>query len=194
MASYPVRRKFTEREYLTIERAAEFKSEFLDGEIYAMSGATRPHGRLQRNLLIEVHTAVRDRGCEALGSDSRVRTSDRSYFYPDVAVFCGPERTTDHNRDTSTNPTVIFEVLSPSTEKYDRDVKFRHYRTIDSLTDYLLISQEQMYIEQYTRQPDGTWNRRDYWNPEEELKIESIGVAIPLARIYDQVEFPPAEN
>lgn len=194
MASYPVRRKFTEQEYLTIERAADYKSEFLDGEIYAMSGASKPHGRLQRNLIGELYAALRGGTCEVFTSDFRVRTSDHEYFYPDVSAFCGEARTTDRHDDTSTNPIVLFEVLSQSTEKYDRDVKFRHYGTIDSLTDYVLVSQEDMRIEQYTRQTNGTWNRRDYWNPEEELKIESIGVAIPLARIYDQVSFAPAEN
>jgi Uma2 family endonuclease len=194
MASYPVRRKFTEQEYLTVERAAEFKSEFLDGEMHAMSGASKPHGRLQRNLIGELYAALRGGKWEVFTSDFRVRTSDRVYFYPDVSVFCGEVRTTDRHDDTSTNPVVIFEVLSPSTEKYDRDVKFQHYRTIDSLADYVLVSQEEIRIEHYTRCADGTWNRRDYGSPQEELKIESIGVSIALDRIYDQAEFPPAEN
>jgi len=178
----------TEEEYLAIERAAEFKSEFLDGEMLSMVGASDRHVRLQRNLLIEVHIRVRDRGCEAIGSDGRVRVSDRAYFYPDVSVLCGSVRTLDQHRDNFVNPVAIFEVLSPSTEKYDRGLKFQRYRSIASLTDYILVSQEQMRIEQFTRRSDGTWTFRDYQSPDEEVKIDSLGVAIPLARIYDQVD------
>jgi Uma2 family endonuclease len=96
--------------------------------------------------------------------------------------------------DNLTNPAVIFEVLSPSTEKYDRGLKFQHYRTLDSLRDYILVNQEQARIEQFTRRPDGTWTFRDYQGPDEELKIDAIGVTIPLRRIYDRVSILPVTN
>ena len=182
MATHSIPR-LTEEEYLAIERAAEFKSEFLDGEMFAMAGASNRHGELQRNLIIEVHTRVRNRGRQAYGPDNRVRISERAYFYPDVSVYCGRPETTGQ-KDLLVNPVVVFEVLSPSTEKYDRGLKFQHYRSIASLTDYILVSQEEMRVEQFTRCPDGTWTFRDYQNPDEELKIESLGVAIPLAQIY----------
>ena len=134
VASQPIS-KLTEQEYLAIERAAESKSEFLDGEMFAMAGASSRHVLLQRNLLIEVHTAVRLHGRQAIGSDGRVRVSEHAYFYPDVSVFCGAVETTDQHDDNFINPVVIFEVLSPSTERYDRGVKFQRYRTIGSLTD-----------------------------------------------------------
>jgi Uma2 family endonuclease len=107
-------------------------------------------------------------------------------------VVCGKQQTTGAYRDLLVDPVAIFEVLSPSTEKYDRSVKSRLYRTIDSLRDYVLVSQEEIYIEHFTRPPNGVWTVRDYLGPDEELKMDSIGVAIPLRRVYDQVEIPPA--
>jgi Uma2 family endonuclease len=186
MATNPIP-KISEEQYLAIERAAEFKSEFLDGEMFAMAGTSNTHLLLQTNLIVEVHPAVRDRGCVALGSDSRVKVSSRAYFYPDVSVVCGELVSADEHDDTLLNPVVIFEILSPSTEKYDRGLKFQHYRTLASLRDYILVSQEQIRVEQFTRQPDGTWTFRDYQSLDEQLKIASIGVDIALQRIYDRV-------
>jgi Uma2 family endonuclease len=114
--------------------------------------------------------------------------------YPDVTVVCGEQQAFDEHDDILMNPVAIFEVLSPSTEKYDRGLKSRLYRSIDSLRDYVLVDQEQVRVEQYTRQADGTWTLRDYQSPDEELKIDSIGVAIPLQRIYRRVGIPPATD
>ncbi len=186
MASNPVV-KLTEDEYLAIERAAEFKSEFIDGEIFAMSGGTGPHADLLRNLLFTLTLASKNRGCRPFPSDLRVRISASQYTYPDVSVVCGKPQYADDKRDTLVNPVVILEVLSPSTEKYDRGLKFQHYRTIGSLTDYILVDQDQIRIEQYTRQADGTWMLRDYQKAEDELKIDSIGASIPLGSIYEYV-------
>ena len=191
MASNPLS-KLSEEQYLAIERAAEFKSEFVDGEMFAMAGTSNAHALIQRNLLGELYMALRGGACGPFGSDSRVRVPGRAYVYPDVAVVCGPQPTTGENRDILIDPVAIFEVLSPSTEKYDRTVKSRLYRTIDSLKEYILVSQEELYIEQLSRQPNGLWTIRDYVRPEEELKIDSIGVVIPLRRIYDQVDIAPA--
>jgi Uma2 family endonuclease len=112
--------------------------------------------------------------------------------YPHVSVVCGERQAVDEDDDVLIDPVAIFEVLSPSTEKYDRGLKFQLYRTIDSLNDYILVNQEQVRVEQYTRHADGTWTFRDYQSPGEELKIDSIGVAIPLRRIYDRVGVQPA--
>jgi Uma2 family endonuclease len=184
--------RLTEEQYLAIERAAEFKSEFVDGEMFAMSGGKNRHGRIQRNLIIELGLALEDSPCEPFGSDSRVKVSSRAYVYPDATVVCGQQQTVADDDDILVAPVAIFEVLSPSTEKYDRGLKSQLYRTIDSLKDYILVSQEQFFIEQFTRQPDGTWTLRDYQGPEEQLKIDSIGVAIPLRRIYRRVSISPA--
>ncbi|HXM40206.1 MAG TPA: Uma2 family endonuclease [Bryobacteraceae bacterium] len=193
MASNPVS-KLTEEEYLAIERAAELRSEFVDGEMFAMSGGTNRHGRIQRNLIGELYMGLRSGACEPFGSDSRVKVSSRAYVYPDVTVVCGERAAIEEDDDILTDPVAVFEVLSPSTEKYDRGLKFQLYRSIDSVKDYVLVNQEQVRIEQFTRQPDGTWILHDYLGRDETLTIDSIGVAIPLQRIYDKVATPPDTN
>ncbi|HTT60218.1 MAG TPA: Uma2 family endonuclease [Bryobacteraceae bacterium] len=191
MASNPVS-KISEDQYLVIERAAERKSEFLDGEMFAMSGGTNRHGRIQRNLLVELGLALQDGPCEPFGSDSRVKVSNRAYVYPDATVVCGGQQTVNDDDDILVNPVAVFEVLSPSTEKYDRGMKSRLYRSIASLQDYILVSHDELHVERFTRQPDGTWSLHDYQGPEDLLKIDSIGVAIPLRRIYRRAAILPA--
>ena len=192
MASNPVT-KISEEQYLAIDRAAEFRSEFVDGEMFAMSGGSLRHARLQRNLLFELQSPLRDTGCEAFTSDMRVRVpATRMYAYPDVTVICGKPVLADEQQDILLNPVVIFEVLSPTTEKYDRGLKFQHYRTIESLKDYILVDQNQVLVEQFTRQDDNTWTLRDYRLPDQELTIPSINVSLPVRRIYDRIELPGA--
>ncbi len=183
MASNPVP-KMTEEQYLAIERAAEFRSELLDGEMFAMAGGSNRYALLQSNLLGELYIALRDGACWPVGSDARVRISSQIYVYPDVSVVCEPQKTADEYDDYLVNPVAVFEVLSPSTAKYERGTKFQYYRTMDSLQDYVLVSQDQVRIEQFTRQPDGTWSLRDHLDFDDRLRIDSIGVAINLQRIY----------
>jgi Uma2 family endonuclease len=193
MASNPVSR-LTEEQYLAIERAAQFKSEFLNGEMFAMAGVSMQHSRIQTNLLVELSNRFQGSACEAFGSDFRVRVSSSGmYTYPDVSAVCGKPILADNHQDILLNPVVIFEVLSPSTESYDRGLKFQHYRTIESLKDYILVNQNRILIEQFIRRADNTWTLRDYPRPEDELKIDSIGVQIPLARIYERVEITPLD-
>lgn len=192
MASNPVT-KISEEQYLAIDRAAEFRSEFVDGEMFAMSGGSLRHARLQRNLLFELQSPLRDTGCEAFTSDMRVRVpATRMYAYPDVTVICGKPVLADEQQDILLNPVVIFEVLSPTTEKYDRGLKFQHYRAIESLKDYILVDQNQVLVEQFTRQDDNTWTLRDYRLADQELTIPSINVSLPVRRIYDRIELPGA--
>jgi len=187
MASNPVT-KVTEEEYLAIDRAAEMRSEFLEGEMIAMSGASMRHNRLQTNILGELYIALRGGHCHPFGSDFRVRVSPgRMYAYPDVIVVCGKAQLADDRQDILLNPTVIFEVLSPSTERYDRGVKSQYYRAIESLTDYILVDQDQVRIEQFTRSGT-TWTLRDYQQLEDQLSIDSIKVSLPLGLIYDGTE------
>jgi Uma2 family endonuclease len=183
--------KATEEEYLAFDRAAEFRHELLDGEIVERQGANLRHASLRMNLIGEVHTALRGTSCEVFGSDLRVRVSSRMYTYPDLTVVRGKPILADEREDILLNPKVIFEVLSPSTEYYDRGVKFRRYREIESLTDYILVDQDQTRIEQFTRGDAHTWTFRDYQAASEILLIESIGVSVPIARIYEGIEFPP---
>jgi Uma2 family endonuclease len=189
MASNPIT-KVTAEEYLAFDRAAEFRNELLDGEIVAMSGSSARHARLQINLAVGVETALGGTSCQALSADLRVRVSPRMYAYPDLTVVCGTLALADERQDILLNPKVIFEVLSPSTEYYDRGLKFQRYREIDSLTDYILVDQDQIRIEQFTRGDARTWTFRDYQSVGESLVIESIGVSVPLARIYERIEFP----
>jgi len=182
--------KVTEEQYLAMDRAAEFRSEFLDGEIIAMSGGSVRHSRLKLNLGGEFRTALRGTSCEAFDSDVRVRVSARTYTYPDLTVVCGKLMLADERQDVVLNPKVIFEVLSPSTEHFDRGIKLRRYREIESLTDYILVAQDQIRIEQYTRGDANTWTLHDYQRAEDVLQIPSIGVSVPLVAIYERIEFP----
>jgi Uma2 family endonuclease len=193
MASSPIT-KVTEEEYLALDRAAEVRSEFLDGEMWAMSGGSRWHSQLAINFGAELHSALRGGNCRVFNSDLRVRVMPRRmYAYPDLTVVCGKLLLADNQQDILLNPTVIIEVLSPSTEKYDRGVKFQYYRTIESLRDYILVSQDHLRIEQFTRGEMSTWTLRDYQAMEDQLKIQSIGAAVSLERIYDGVELPSPE-
>src|ERR1700728_214255 len=183
MASNPIT-KVTAEEYLAMDRAAEFRSEFLDGEIIAMSGGSPRHSRLKVRLVSQVYAVLRGTSCEVFDSDFRVRVSARMYTYPDLTVVCGDLELDAERGDNLLNPTAIFEVLSPSTEYYDRGVKLRRYREIESLQDYILVAQDEIRIEQYTRRDANTWTVRDYLHAEEVLAIPSIGVSVPLAAIY----------
>jgi Uma2 family endonuclease len=189
VASSPIT-KVTAEEYLALDRASEFRSEFFDGEIIAMSGGSARHSVLHVNLAGEVRDALRGTPCRAYNSELRVRVSPRMYTYPDFTIVCGKSVFADERQDILLNPAVIFEVLSPSTEYYDRGVKFQRYREIDSLTDYILVDQDQTRIEQFTRGDAGTWTLYDYQRADEALLIPSIGVSLPLAGIYEGIEFP----
>jgi Uma2 family endonuclease len=179
--------KLTEQQYLEIERSAEFRSEFLDGEMVAMSGASMEHAALQGNLYFELRTRLGGE-CRAFNSGLRVRVLSGFDAYPDVFVMCGEPRLADQEPDGVLNPVVIFEILSPSTEKYDRGLKFQHYRTIESLIEYVLVDPLQVRIEQFTRTAT-LWTFRDCQHLTEELVLDSIGIAIPLSRIYEGIEF-----
>ena len=189
MASNPIT-KISVEEYLALDRAAEFRSELLDGAMVAMSGGSARHSGLQINLAVTVQSALQGTSCQAFSSDLRVRVSPRMYTYPDLTVVCGKAALADERHDILLNPKVIFEVLSPSTENYDRGIKFRYYRSIESLQDYILVAQDQIRIEQYTRGEAHTWTLHDYQSSDETLRIESIGVSVALARIYERIEFP----
>ncbi len=189
MATHSVT-KLTEEQYLALDRAAEFKSEYFDGEMFAMSGGSMRHADLQSNLHGELFAALHNGECRVYGPDFRVRVSGRMYTYPDISVVCGTRLLADDSQDVLLNPIAIAEILSPSTETYDRGLKFQHYRTIASLQDYLLVDQNQVRIEQYTRQDNNLWTLRDYQSLDEEMTIASIGVSLSLRRIYDRVEFP----
>ena len=182
----------TPEQYLEIERAAEFKSEYYQGEMFAMAGAVRVHNLLAVNATREISEQLRKRPCETYSNDMRVHVPTTGlYTYPDVVVLCGKPAYLDHNQDTLLNPTVIVEVLSPSTEAYDRGRKFEHYRTIGSLRQYLLISSDRVHADLFTLQ-DGRWVLTSADGPEDALELESIGCRLAMADLYEKVEFEPA--
>jgi Uma2 family endonuclease len=184
----------TEEEYLRLERAAQTKSEYIDGQMYSMSGASFVHGLITGNLTAELGQRLRDKLCVVIPNDLRVRiTRRRFYTYPDVVVVCGVPSFTDDEQDTLLNPTVLIEVLSPSTEKRDRDFKLRHYRKIESLHEYVLVSQSEPLVQSYRRQPSGDWLLSEWEGLDGCCKIESIGAEVPLNEIYRQVTFEPGD-
>jgi Uma2 family endonuclease len=183
MASLPIPR-ITEEEYLRLDRAAETKSEFVDGEIFAMSGGSFPHSILAVKWMGELLSKLRGRNCVVFNSDERVRTpGSGSYVYPDVSVVCGKPQSHRASDDILTNPVVVIEVLSPSTEDYDRGKKFALYREIASLQDYLLVHSDEVHVESFTRQPEG-WLLREYRGAEAAVPIASIDCAVLLGDVY----------
>ncbi len=179
----------TPEEYLRIERAAEFKSEYFAGEMFAMAGGSPGHSQLKTNVTTALNNQLKGRSCTVYDSDLRVLVSKTGLFvYPDATVVCGPLETFDG--DTATNPTLVVEVLSDSTEAYDRGTKFEHYRTIPSLREVVLVSQDHPIVERFTRGADGVWGLTDARGLEATIELPSIGVSLPLAEIYDKVEFP----
>ncbi len=181
----------TPEEYLAIERQAQAKSEYLRGEVYALAGASFQHTVIATNTLVSLAPQLKRRSCTAHGSDLRVKVpSTGLYTYPDIVIVCGTAQFEDRRQDTLLNPTLIIEILSPSTESYDRGTKFAHYRRLESLADYLLIAQASATIEHYARQPDGKWLLSTYEGLEAVVPLPSIACELPLAAVYDKVEWP----
>jgi Uma2 family endonuclease len=189
MSTVPQRR-FTPEEYLALERQAEYKSEYLDGQIYAMTGASRQHNRIVLNAGAALHGRLRGGPCEAFVNDMRVKVSPTGlYTYPDIAVVCGEARFEDRELDTLLNPAVVFEVLSDSTEKYDRGEKFVHYRRQESLAEYVLVAQSRIRVEHFQREGD-RWMLSEVNGPDSTLRLNTVGCEISLRDLYERVEFP----
>jgi Uma2 family endonuclease len=185
----------TPEEYLALERQAETKSEYWQGETYALAGASTAHTIIGANTLAELVMQLKGRPCTVHTSDLRVKVARAGlYTYPDVTVVCGKAEFDDRSEDTLLNPTVIIEVLSPSTEAYDRGTKFEFYRTLESLTDYLLISQSKPIIEHFARQPDDRWLLSTYKGLDAVAPVPSIGCELRLADVYDKVTWPAEED
>jgi Uma2 family endonuclease len=182
--------RLTPAEYLRIERAAEWKSEYIDGEMFAMAGASTRHNIIALNVGSELHGLLRDTPCFVVSADQRVATDpQRHYTYPDVVVICPPTEFVDEHRDTVLNPKVIVEVLSDTTEKYDRGAKFERYRGVPTLSDYLLVAQDRVHIELYTRQDDGGWFLREWNDPAAVIEIPSLSRSLAVAEVYAKVTF-----
>jgi len=176
----------TADQYLQLERASEMRHEFLDGLMYAMAGESRDDRSICFNLATEIGAQLKNGKCQGFSPNMKVRAGlGGLYAYPDLMIVCGEARFHDEQGDVLLNPTVIFEVLSPSTEKYDRGEKFRRYSTqIESLKDYVLVSQDQMRIEHHHRESDGTWTLTESRDPDGVLSLGSIECDLSLVDVY----------
>ena len=181
--------RYTPEDYLARERGADRKSEYLNGFITAMAGASFEHGLLEANLIREIGTQLKDGPCDVVTSNVRVLVNATGlYTYPDATIICGRPNFVDQKFDTLVNPTVVIEILSPSTEAYDRGAKFAHYRQIESLREYVLVSQNRMLVERFTKQGED-WLLTASEGPEAVLELKSVGCKILLSEIYRKVVF-----
>ncbi len=179
------------QEYLARERLASHKSEFYRGEVFAMAGTSLEHTQIKDNLAREAGNQLKDSACAVLTSDMRVKVNATGlYTYPDLVIVCGPPELEDSQFDTLLNPRVVVEVLSESTEKYDRGAKFGHYRQIPSVQEYVLIAQDRPLIERYVRQPDEAWLLTIFNDASSTFECASVPIRVPLAEIYRRIQFP----
>ncbi len=185
----------TEAEYRAFERASEFKHEYLDGEIVAMTGVSRNHNLITSAVIALLYNQLRGRPCEIYPSDMKVYApATHSYTYPDITVVCGEAQFDDDHRDILLNPTVVIEVLSPSTEAFDRSQKFQNYWQIPSLQAYILIAQDQPRIERFTRQGVNEWLLNVAVGVDQTLALPAIDCTLVLADVYEQVDFTSGDT
>lgn len=179
----------TPEAYLAAERASDTRSEYVNGETFAMSGGSRNHAYLISRFAHELETALDHRPCQVAASDLRLQVApEGAYLYPDVMVVCEDDAT--GIRDMVTNPVLVVEVLSPTSERWDRVGKFTQYRRIEGLREYVLVSQDEMLIEWYTRRDNGDWVYRQAAGPDAVCKLEHLAVDIPLVSLYRKISFP----
>ena len=188
-------KRITPQEYLIRERQASTKSEFYRGEVVEMVRSTANHSLIAANFMGEAGNALKGRPCTVFNSDLRVQVQATGlYTYPDATIVCGEQIFDDDHRDTLLNPTVIVEVLSDSTEKYDRGKKSNHYRQIKSLKELILIAQDRPQVERFTRQPNGDWLFHEQTELSAEFELKSLGISVAMSELYRGVKFEPTEE
>ena len=179
----------SEKDYLEAERLALEKHEYFKGEIFAMSGASIPHNQIFSNSFLDIGTKLKGKKCQPFGSDLRIHIPKNTLFtYPDISIVCGEIETTDDQFDTITNPSVIIEILSPSTRNYDKGEKFTLYREIDYLQEYILIDSERIMVEKFIRNSDNSWQLTEYRTIEQSFSIATVSIEIQLLDIYEGVK------
>jgi Uma2 family endonuclease len=194
------KRRITPQEYLARERAAETRSEYFNGEMFAISGANWAHALIKDNLACALGNQFKGGPCRVVTSDLRVKVDATGlYTYPDIVIVCGQPQFEDHVLDTLLNPIALVEVLSESTEKYDRGGKFAHYRQLPTVQEYILVSQDRPLVERFVRQADGSWLLTEFAGLETRFPFASVPAEVPLAEIYRGVDFsasrkPPADR
>lgn len=181
------------QEYLELERKASFKSEYRNGLIVPMAGASIEHITISDNFTRYLGNQLEGQPCHAYSSDLKVRTS-KTYSYPDITVVCGKLRFEDVESDVLLNPTLIIEILSPSTEMYDRGQKFAEYRELESFGEYLLTSQTQLFIEHYIKQTDGSWKFLEHKGLDKSVRLETINCTLALRDIYQGLSLAESEG
>ena len=187
--SSQMKQRYTPEEYLALELQAQCKSEYYAGDIFAMAGASRWHNLIVANVIGELSLQLKRRPCTTYPSNMRVKVSPTGlYTYPDVTVVCGDAQFEDTQQDTLLNPTLIVEVLSESTEAYDRGGKFAHYRKLAFLLEYVLIAQTKPHVEHYVRQPDNRWLLAEADSVHAVIHLPSIDCHLALAEVYDKVD------
>ncbi len=180
----------TPEEYLEIERKAEYKNEYFNGETFALAGTSKEHNIIAGNLITELKSQLRGKPCEVFFSELRVKVpSANLYTYPDIIVVCGEQKFEDKKFDTLLNPTLIIEILSESTETYDRGKKFENYLQFESLQEYLLVSQKYIRIEKYLRQDKGKWLFSEERDSEKVVELPSIKCSLSLKEVYRNIKF-----
>ena len=181
---------YTEAEYLALECASGIRHEYRRGVIYAMAGASEEHNFVVINSIAHLHRQLRKTSCRVFSNDMRVKIpATQSYTYPDIIIVCGNRQYADDAfLDTLLNPRVIFEALSPSTQEYDRGEKFEMYKMLPSLNDYLIMAEDTVYVQHWTRQTDNTWNATEYTQLDQMIPLTSVHCQLRLADIYKDVE------
>lgn len=188
MSALTKAKKYTPEEYLALEEKAEYRSEYNDGEIVAMAGATINHVRITNNIDRLLGRKLK-KSCESMTTDLKVRVEDyQKFYYPDVLVICGAAQFYDNRNDTIINPILIVEVLSSKTEAQDRGEKMLAYRTLESLREYVLVSQDKALVEQYTKTADGNWIHKATIGLNSTVEFESIAVELTLEEIYQRIK------
>jgi len=191
------KRRFTIEEYLEKEKASDKKHEYFEGEIFAMSGASTEHNRIFSNIFVQIGAELRGKPCEPFGSDMRMHIPKNTLFtYPDISIYCDEIEHLEADKDTGLNPTVIIEILSPSTRDYDRGKKFKLYRDIPSLKEYILIDSESLAIEAFYLNENQNWELIEYKQLTDSLNFVSMGFTVALSDIYNRVRFstPKIDN
>jgi Uma2 family endonuclease len=187
MSTEPVRR-LSPADYLAFERRAETKHEYVNGEVFAMTGASERHNLIVAHLIAEIDVQFRGRPCRVYPSDLRVAVSaEGPFYYPDLVALCAEPRFLDGERDTLLNPEVVIEVLSPTTEAFDRGMKFAHYRGIPSLREVVFVAQDAVRLEHFVRREDDHWLLSDHSSLEAAVELPALGCRLELARVYDKV-------
>ncbi len=188
--SSQLKSRLTVEEYLAFERRSPKRHEYVDGEMFAMSGASERHNQIVVNIGGEIRTQFKGRACKVYTNDLRVRIAGTTrYAYPDVVALCGTGLFDDSEKDTLVNPNLIIEVLSVPTEAYDRGEKFENYRRVETCTEYVLVAQDKPHIEQFRKQPTGQWLFTATSGIESTVELESVGCRLSFSEIYDKVEF-----